>query len=142
MWRHARLRELWLKLEGMYSLLSPRKQWDIHAYYQPSKNLTDQALFTHREIITKENPSLPSRASKAFVELVRKVEAVALASKEARQKQAPQAVHHTRPRPRVVGVEVTGVVVQPEPDWDKFAWATLQHVKTMRENKEKKRGSK
>jgi hypothetical protein len=40
-------------------------------------------------------------------------------------------------RPRVTHVEASGEP-HPEPDWDKFAWALLQYVRSRREAKLKR----
>jgi hypothetical protein len=40
-------------------------------------------------------------------------------------------------RPRITHVEAYGEL-RAEPDWDKYAWATLQYVKLLREKREKR----
>jgi hypothetical protein len=123
--RHCYLQDVWEESEDMFSGISANKQWDIHAYYLPAKNRSDKELEAHREMVTKVDRSLPQRASKAFSELVTHIKR----TEEAQE--APEPV--SRPKGANMRVEVTGVVVRPEIDWDRFAWATLQHAKRMRE---------
>lgn len=44
-------------------------------------------------------------------------------------------------RPRVLDVVAEGEL-RKEPDWDKFAWALLQHVKALRERSEQSQKAK
>jgi hypothetical protein len=44
-------------------------------------------------------------------------------------------------RPRITHVEARGQL-RDEPDWDKFAWALLQHVKALRERSEQSQKTK
>jgi hypothetical protein len=44
-------------------------------------------------------------------------------------------------RPRITRVEAIGEL-RAEPDWDRYAWATLQYVKLLREKREKPHQSK
>lgn len=68
--RHRWLYKLWFDHDGApFSYLKPNEQWDLHAYYQPYKDLTDEELLEHRKQISKERPSLPARAGKAFTNL-------------------------------------------------------------------------
>lgn len=49
--------------------------------------------------------------------------------------------HINTARPRITHVEAFGEL-KAEPDWDKYAWATLQYVKMLREKRELQRESK
>jgi hypothetical protein len=69
--RHQVLKRAWFEFEGRhFAYLSSREQWDLHAYYQPSKDLTDEELLEHRRKIAKDELSLPARAGKAWANLV------------------------------------------------------------------------
>jgi hypothetical protein len=48
----------------VYSLHSLQRQWDLHAYFAPTKDLTDREQIEHRRIISKEFPELPARAGR------------------------------------------------------------------------------
>jgi hypothetical protein len=128
--RHRFLRKQWLDSQMIYSVLSPEKQWALHRYYQPNKDLDEPVLLAHRKQITKEQPSLPSRASKAFWELIRFIAAAA------EKREAATPIHEKGKGRGPLRVEVTGVVVRPEIDWDRYAYALLQHTKIMRERSE------
>lgn len=49
--------------------------------------------------------------------------------------------HIKTARPRITRVEAFGEL-RGEPDWDKYAWATLQYVKMLREKRGLQRESK
>jgi len=68
--RHYLLHKAWFDLQGKpFSYLSPREQWDLHAYYQPYKHLSEEELLAHRVKISKDRPSLPAKAGKAYANL-------------------------------------------------------------------------
>jgi hypothetical protein len=48
---------------------------------------------------------------------------------------------HKTTRPRLRDVVAEGEL-RKEPDWDKFAWALLQYVRTLREQSEKNHKAK
>jgi hypothetical protein len=54
------------EIPNLYSAISVRQQWDIHAYFQPSKDLSNIELRQHRRDVTTHDPSLPQRAGKAL----------------------------------------------------------------------------
>jgi hypothetical protein len=64
--RHCFLKRAWFDFPELYELLTPSAQWDLHAFYQPSKEYTKADLISHRRVITQAQPSLPARASKSF----------------------------------------------------------------------------
>ncbi len=67
--RHHVLRELWLNNQPQFARVGVSQQWELHAYFLPSKDLTDKELLEHRQAITKEDRSLPHKAGKAFAAL-------------------------------------------------------------------------
>lgn len=69
--RHHDLKTAWIKAPQLFEVLAPRAYWDLHEYYQPTKDLTDQQLLGHRRWISRRDPSLPQRAGKAYLFLVR-----------------------------------------------------------------------
>ena len=64
--RHDFLAWAWKDLPGLFMVLPSQQQWDVHAYYIPSKTVSRGQLLAHRQTITDKQPSLPQRASKAF----------------------------------------------------------------------------
>jgi hypothetical protein len=92
---YRQLRRFWLHDSSIFSYLSSAEQWQSHAFFQPSHELTDQELLGHRVTITGERPSLPHQAGRALAKLhVRSVvvavrrQRVHLASKRPPTKQA------------------------------------------------------
>lgn len=69
--RHHELRTLWLQHAYEFSGLRVKEQWDLHRYYVPAENLTDEQLLERRAQITAADPSLPQRASKLYRALKR-----------------------------------------------------------------------
>lgn len=80
--RHYQLRALWLSNDtSVYSQISPNEQWDIHGFFAPSHDWTDEQLIAYRRTVTVEHPSLPHRAGRA----VRHLEAARQAAEDRRQ---------------------------------------------------------
>jgi uncharacterized membrane protein len=118
---HARLRRLWLQANGVYGRILPAKQWHLHAFFQPSKDLTPAELLEHRAKITKERPQLPQHAGKTLAELDQ--HAVHWALRRVRQPVgAPVAARGGKRQPRNIAVHG---VVRPEIDTKKLARALL-----------------
>jgi hypothetical protein len=122
--RHHRLRQVWLNASGRFANLATGEQWDLHAYYVPSKDLSDEALLEHRGRITQQRRSLPAKAGKAFEALASgKVHAVVSGPVITKGKLAG---HHLSVR----------AIVRPEPDLRKFAQALLGVAEDMARKKE------
>lgn len=64
--RHNVLARLWDKDKRAYYYLSYQQQRDLHDYYVPTRPLSELELMAHRKRVTKQNPSLPQRAGRAF----------------------------------------------------------------------------
>lgn len=64
--RYRFLRTAWLEFDSLYTVLLVHQQWELHAYYQPSKQLTQAELLEHRRVITAKQPSLAAKAGKHF----------------------------------------------------------------------------
>ncbi len=116
--RYEVLRWLWLNENKTYGCLSPKEQWAIHSFFQPSKDLSFDELVAHRRTIVKERPTLPARAGKAGRRLVdiatgkhspKPSRSTAAASRQGKGRQ----------------VYVRGVV-RPEIDVEKLARALLE----------------
>lgn len=45
--------------------LSPNEQWDLHGFFAPTKDFTDQQALEHRAAASIRDRSLPHRAGKA-----------------------------------------------------------------------------
>jgi hypothetical protein len=123
--RHLLLRQMWLKQEGRFSLLTPTQQWDVHDYYLPSHEFTEAELLVHRRQITLEHPTVPARASKAFKILI----------DPARSTRTAETVR-TAPNGRQIRVRA---VVQPEPNFEQLARALLSLAEQLARDEERKR---
>lgn len=117
--RHRWLRRLWLEHEARFGVLSPAEQWDVHAYYKPSYDLSESELLKHRRSITSERPTLPARASKVFKVLV---DPTADPSRAAMVQTSESGRR----------IRVTGVV-RPEPDLEQLARALLMLAERLTE---------
>ncbi len=111
--RHHGLRQFWLHDQSKFGCLTVSQQWDLHAYFVPSKDVTDEELLEHRQVTTKEQPSLPHQAGKAFAALTGR----------GPQTYAPDV---SGPGPHRLHVSA---VANPELDTDALARALLQLVR-------------
>ncbi|HWM34197.1 MAG TPA: hypothetical protein VNR36_08180 [Pseudolysinimonas sp.] len=64
--RHNLLQLLWLEASTIFTILTPKEQWEIHRCYRPSEHLTETELTEHLAEIRKTEPSLTNRAGKHF----------------------------------------------------------------------------
>ena len=69
--RHEMLRRVWGTDYKPFSYLSYQQQRDLHDYYNLSKDSTEEELLKHRAKATKADSSLPQRASRAFLAILR-----------------------------------------------------------------------
>ncbi len=58
--------EAWKLFRGIFTAVSYNQQLELHAFYQPSRNLTAEEALVHRAKITRERPNLPQKAGKHF----------------------------------------------------------------------------
>lgn len=70
---HHHVRHIWLDNSHPLSALSPKEQWDIHRYFAPDEDLSDDELLTHHRRVTRFEPKTPSRASRAYAHLLRAI---------------------------------------------------------------------
>lgn len=69
--RRELLKDAWRLFQGVYVAVSYNQQMAVHAFFQPSKDLTDEEALEHRRTITVEEPSLPNRAGKGYLGIER-----------------------------------------------------------------------
>lgn len=62
--RYQFLYAAWLHFPQLYALLPLRAQWQVHEFYQPSKELTKDELITHIRQLTKDKPALVHQVGK------------------------------------------------------------------------------
>jgi hypothetical protein len=63
---HKTLRHLWLNHSSIYGYLSPKQQWELHAFFQPYKDLTKEQLIEYRRLVTEVRPGLSHQAGWAM----------------------------------------------------------------------------
>lgn len=114
------LRAHWREEVSPFGYLSSTEQWDLHKYFQPSRELSDQTLIAHRKAISAADPSLPQRAGRALKHLEHAL--LELAVRQAATAAAPQDTK----RKKTGDVRVRALML-PEPDYRKLARALL-HV--------------
>ena len=51
-------------LKCLFALLTLQQQLDLHAYFAPTKDWTDEERIEHRQVISKEFSDLPSKAGR------------------------------------------------------------------------------
>lgn len=128
--RYLFLRTAWLEFQSLYTILPVSQQWELHAYYQPSKQLAKAELLEHRKRITGEQPSLPAKAGKHFDQLYRcfRVAYAYAAGNELRFRNAIAQLTAQRPRSFKAGEHLTWVtaLARPEPDYRRLALAFLE----------------
>jgi hypothetical protein len=126
--RHRFLRKMWLECDELYSILEVNQQWEVHRFYQPSKELSEEELIAHRKAITKEQPGLPAVAGRHFALLYQSFRvAYAYADgDEMRFRSAISQMSRQRP-PHQTGKRQVWVraVANPEPDLAKLASALI-----------------
>jgi hypothetical protein len=69
--RHEMVHQAWERDKRFYSCLTVGQQRDIHAYFLAAHDCSDAALLEHRRQVTTSDPSLPHRASRAFLVMLR-----------------------------------------------------------------------
>ena len=69
--RHEMVHRAWKQDKRLYTHLSFSQQRDIHDYYLGARHCTEAELLEHRQQVTKKDPSLPHRASRAFLAMLR-----------------------------------------------------------------------
>jgi len=92
------LRSVWLKqTKSAMPLLKANEQWALFAFFLPHERISDQLRLEFREYVTKQEPSLPQRAGRAFAKLrlvEQRLEAYRMAPKPVpKKKNAPYELH-------------------------------------------------
>jgi hypothetical protein len=73
--RHRALRRIWLEGQRFFGVLDYNQQMDVHAFYAPARDWSDEEMLEHRLKVQELDASLPHRASRGFA----KIEAAFLA---------------------------------------------------------------
>jgi hypothetical protein len=118
---HHDLQRLWQHDRAVFAELTPVEQWQLHDFFRPSKDLTDEQLLTHRRVISQTRPSLPQQAGRA---LHRLEEYLAVRSTSSQQSSRVPAIRRFGAR-REHHI-VVKAVVRPEIDVDKLVRLMLE----------------
>ncbi|MDN5274861.1 MAG: hypothetical protein JWP06_762 [Candidatus Saccharibacteria bacterium] len=70
--RYFFLHAAWTDFNTIYGLLPVHEQWQVHEFYQPSRELTKEDLLAHIQQLTVTKPALAHQAGK-HVHLMEKV---------------------------------------------------------------------
>lgn len=109
--KRQRLFNAWELRPGLFALLRPFEQRDLHRYFAPSRDFYDDDALTFRREVTKLLPSLPAQAGRAYARFERVVAADRL-----RRTQAPVISTGTKTSPRPKRVVTVQALVEPELD--------------------------
>jgi hypothetical protein len=115
---HKQLKQYWCHLDIVYGYLTSTEQWQLHDYFQPSKDLSETELLQHRRGISNQRPNLPHQAGRALAKLQTRAAHHALQ----RVRLAGQPAGKKTSSKRHPGVRVLAVV-KPEPDLERLARA-------------------
>jgi hypothetical protein len=66
LFRHDFLYRLWTDERLLFRLLTPTQQRNLHRYYLPAMEVSDDHLLAHRRQLDRDQPSLGIRAGKSF----------------------------------------------------------------------------
>lgn len=65
--RREFLVDAWNFFRGVFTAVSYNQQLEVHRFFQPYKELTDEEALVHRKKISAEEPSLANRAGKLYL---------------------------------------------------------------------------
>ena len=105
--QRTHLRECWIGRRALYGKLTASQQWDLHAFFRPTEDFTDDEAIAHRVHLSKVRPSMPHRAGKAY-RAFEEVERAAVPARAGTRSRTSDKVIHVRS------------VVRPEPDFAKL----------------------
>lgn len=66
--RHRALRKIWLEAQSFFGVLPYTQQMDVHIFYAPARDWSDEQTLHHRRKVHESDSSLPHRASKGSPE--------------------------------------------------------------------------
>ncbi|WP_166409026.1 hypothetical protein [Labedella phragmitis] len=142
--RYRLLRDLWLFAPGIYAVLSPMQQWEIHRLYRPSKFLTEEQLPSRMHDVLSGEPSLVNRAGKHLKRLVAVHE---WAAERVGDPEDWEGIGRALSRSRVLGrAAVAGPskrgkvirvvpIMRPEPDYERLAPGLFSYLEWVRQGK-------
>jgi hypothetical protein len=143
--RYISLYYAWHRFGNLYRILSRQEQLDVFCYYLPFSPLTKKEILTHRGIMDQKEPELAAKAGRLYAKLTRVFEGslkgtngdidrfnAALRPFIHPDNATVSSRPKRKPRGKLKSVEAQAEL-RKEPDWDRYAYATLQFVKQKRE---------
>jgi hypothetical protein len=134
-----RLRRYWYHQQMAYGYLTAAEQWQLHDFFKPTKDWTDDEVLAHRAEITTQRPSLPHQAGRALA----KIDEIApqLAVIGVRRRHAPPAKPARRTNVRDQDRHITvRAVVKPEIDTERLAKVVIAMAEHLAKQKAEQRG--
>lgn len=133
--RHQFLARMWRDWRDLFAVVSTNQQWDVHSYYQPSKDWSEAQLLEHRAHVTAADRSLPNRASKPARHMIKvyfaaKAKANGDDQLMGRLIRSAASFMTTPPAPGKKPIRIA-TVAQPELDTERLAAALLAIVNEM-----------
>src|SRR5580765_4781394 len=113
LYRHSRLRSVWQTRPELFRLLTPSQQRTLHRYSLPTDRVSSRELLKHRQQLDKAEPSLGSRAGKAFLILHRAFQDICELYSEAAILDGWAIPHYLKLRLAQPGGSVSGIL-RPE----------------------------
>lgn len=113
--------------------LGATEQWDLHAFYGITERLDEKQAVAYRTQTTREHPSLPQRAGRAYAHLVAIEEHLATLPRLVPVVRG--AGKRSNRRSKHVNISVR-TLVRPTIDYEKLAAAFLEHAEHMRRKQE------
>jgi hypothetical protein len=128
----------WKLFPVAFTAVSYNRQLEVHAFFQPSKYLTDDEALAHRARISQAQPSLPNSAGKIFT----RMEAATRLLQERLANQPAQDPTRRARVPAGKGQRHIRVVPlsKPEVDVEKLAEALLDLAEQLRREEAGDRG--
>ena len=63
------LRQIWLSGQKFFGVIPYKQQLDVHLFYAPARNWSDEEMIEHRLNVQEFDSSLPQRASRGFTQI-------------------------------------------------------------------------
>lgn len=116
---------LWFAQDGgSVSRLSATEQWDLHGFYGITEQFDEKQILAYRAEVTREQPSLPQRAGRAYAHLQAIEHQLAkLPPRTPVMKDGKRRNH----RSKDLNIQVRALV-HPVINYEKLASALLEHA--------------
>jgi hypothetical protein len=128
--------DVWQHHMVVYGNFTPREQWDLHAYFAPTKKMSDAELWQYRKEKTEADPSLPQRAGKVMPRFYDEYHAL----KHAGARVLVAAAGSSKRRGKADRRVTVNAVVKPEIDMDSLKKAMRELVRQLKDEELARQG--